>query len=251
MTEKKPSTDLTTTFTSGRIALRDGASLLDVAETLIEPLSDETTSDVIPFPEVPKTPILTDSDRAALALLPSVYGKTLVTERRTLTGDEISDLHVERETVKKVLKVLEGRVDVINENIRTHVDVEAVNAGLDPDAEGVLRDKDGHIILARPKQPTRVHIPGTNQDFSLEFRAGSHGGVVIESNHLLDLYEAGEITRDQYLALTSERRVFDEDKARKSIIKDPTLLDVIRRVTKRTSPTKPGASLFVRPTKTK
>ena len=255
------STEIVPAFQRLRVALRDHTmTLTEAAGDLIGPVAPEGPgSEVVPFPDVPKTPILTDEDKAALAKLPSVFGKVLVEERRSLAGQEIADLFEERETVRQVMDVLKGRVDVINENVRTHVDVDAEERGVAVPkdyvrsgrvlAEATPRDAAGHYIFASKGNPTRVNIPGTNQAFSLEYRAGSDGGAYIDANHLLDLLEAGEITRDQYLSLTSERRVFDEDKATKAIIKDPSLLGIIAKITRRSSPTKPGTSLFIRKAK--
>lgn len=256
------STALTATesLRKGRIALRDGASLLDVAKTFLEPEPDhEPGAAMVPFPPVPQTPILTDEDKAALVRLPEVFGKVIVEQRRRLEDDEIAALYDEREVVKQVMSVLDGRVEVINENVRTHVDVDHEERGIavpkDFVREGKVlteatpRDAKGHYIFARPQQPTRVRIPGTNMDFSLEYRKGSDSGVTIDSNHLLDLYEAGEITREQYLAVTREVRVFDEKKASAAILRDETLLEVIAKVTKRVAPGKPGTNLQVRKTK--
>lgn len=261
MSTKTTSTEIEPAFLAGRIALRDGAkTLTQVAKDLMEPLPDhQPGAALIPFPDVPKTPVLTDEDKEALALLPTVFAKTLVETRRALEPQEIADLFTERETVKKVVEVLSGRVEVINENVRTHVDVDHEARGIavpkDYVREGVVlteatpRDAAGHYIFAAKSEPTRVNIPGTNKDFSLEYRAGQDGGVEINATHLLDLYESGEITRAQYLALTSERRVFDEKKAADAIVKDPTLLAVIQKITRPKAPTKPGTSLFVRKAK--
>ena len=247
-----------TAFLQGRIALRDHTkTLVEVAATLLEPEPDHVPgSAMVPFPDVPATPVLTKEHKDALAKLPKVFAKTLVEDRRSLATEEIAALYDERETVKTVMEVLNGRVDVINENVRTHVDVDHEERGIavpkDHIRSGVVlteatpRDSSGHYIFASKGKPTRVNIPGTNEAFSLEYRAGRDGGVTIDSHHLLDLYEEGEITREQYLALTSERRVFDEDKATKAIVKDPTLLEVIAKVTRRVAPTKPGTSLFIR-----
>lgn len=251
-------TQIVPAYQVGRIALRDKTKTLrEVAADLIGPeVEFEHSSDLVPFPAVPQTPILTDEDKAALAKLPQVFAGVLVDERRALTQDEVKALFVERETVKQVLTVLKGREDVINENVRTHVDVDQERAGVAVPkdvirsgkilVEATPRDASGHYIFASKGKPTRVNVPGTNKAFSLEFRSGNDGGVTIDANHLLDLLERNEITRDQYLSLTSERRIFDEEKATKAIVKDPTLLEVITKVTHRVAPTKPGTSLFVR-----
>lgn len=244
------STEISPLYAQGRLALRDGTKTLrEVASDLLDPLPpEEPSTDVIPFPAVPRPLVLEEKHRKALALLPKVFGKVVVDKRRRLTSDEIATLHEERETVKTVMGVLEGRADAIAENIRHHVDVQAEKDGL-ADPETTLRDAQGHYILARPQNPTRVNIPGTNEAFSLEYRSGSTGTASVDNNLLLDLYESGKISREEYLAVTAERRVFDEEKATKAVIKNPALLDVIKQATVRSRPGKPGTSLFVRKAK--
>jgi hypothetical protein len=58
------------------------------------------------------------------------------------------------------------------------------------------------------------------------------------------MYEAGEITREAYLAMTKERRVFDEAKAFEALRKEPeTYLPIIAAMGERSNP---STSLFVR-----
>lgn len=255
------STEIVPAFTAGRLALREGSkTLAQVAETLLEPVPDHVPSkEVAPFPDVPQTKVLTEKEKEALLALPTVFGKVVVETRRSLQEQEIAAVAQERDVLKTIVSVLAGREAVVNEYIRHHVDVDAEERGVAVRAdvirgekvivEATPRDADGHYILASKGNPTRVHIPNTNEDFSLEYRAGRAGSVTIDSHALLDLYEAGEITREQYLALTVERRVFDEAKATAAVIKDESLLEVIAKISRRTGETKPGTSLYVRKAK--
>lgn len=253
--------DVLPAYTAGRIALKDGASINEVAETLIESaeVAHVPSTTAIPFPDLPKAPEITPEAKRALLDLPKVFGQVVMEAPRTLSDSEIADLARERSVVKQITTLLKGREEAIGEYIRTHVDIDASAAGIGVPkdvirsgkvvVEATPRDDAGHYILASKGNPTRVHIEGTNEDFSLEYRAGRSGTVSVSSEGLLDLYEAGEITREDYLALTREKRVFDEDKAKAACIKDPRLLGIIAQVTRRTGAGNPGTSLYVRKAK--
>lgn len=254
-------TDLLPAYKAGQIALRDGARLGEVAETLIETVevTHVPSTTAVPFPDLPKAPEITAEDKRALLDLPKVFGQVVMDTPRTLAPNEIADLAKERSVVKRITSLLKGREEAIGEYIRTHVDSEATAAGIGVPkdvvrggkviVEATPRDDAGHYILAAKGNPTRVHIEGTNEDFSLEYRAGRSGTVTISGEDLLDLYESGQIDRADYLALTRETRVFDEDKARKACIDNPALLGVIAQVTRRTGAGSPGTSLYVRKAK--
>lgn len=253
-------TEIVSTVTAGKIALRNGEkTLLQVAETLIAPPAPLHVPSTEPeaFPAVPETKVLTAEDKQALLDLPKVFGKVNLETRRTLGEAEIKKVYVEQEVLKRIVKVLAGREDNLKEFVRTHVDVDHEERGmavkadvLSDDGEVIVeatpRDKSGHYIFATPGNPTRVNIPGTNKAYSLEYNKGRSGEVYIDDNALLDLYETGEITREQYLALTRERRVFDERKAEAACAKDEALLEVIARVTRRKGETAPGTALNIR-----
>ena len=63
---------------------------------------------------------------------------------------------------------------------------------------------------------------------------------------VIDKVKAGEISREDYLALTVENRVFDEAKASKAILAKPERLSILKRITKKTGA---NTSLTVRKAK--
>lgn len=246
-------------LTRASISLREGkATLRQAVGSLIGPAPVEHPAEDVTFPAVPKAKEITAEDREALLALPLVFGSVVMENRRTLEPAEIAAVHKEREVLKRISALMEGRADNLGEYIRTHVDVDAVKRHqavlVDvTDEEGNVvksatpRDKDGHLVLSAPQKPVRVPIEGTNQEFSLEYWA-PRGQVTLDASELLRLYEDKEISREDYLSLTREVRVFDESKAQAACAKNPALLAVIAKIAKYPA-AKPGTSLFVRKAK--
>jgi hypothetical protein len=204
----------------------------------------------------PEQVTLDDAAMKALAALPSVFNTVAPAEPKILDDEEITALYSEREVLRQVVEPIAKRDEVIKEIIRHHMDLaaEAENRAVPKQivrgghvvAEPTPRDDKGHYILASKGNPERVSIPGTNQAWSREYREGRLGFPEADER-LLDMYEAGEITREQYLALTREKRVFDEGKAMEAMRKDPsTFVAIVSRLGRRSSA---GTSLFVRKAK--
>lgn len=207
-------------------------SLKEIAAAITEepPLHDPLmTGGVMPFPPMPDPVVLDEAAVEALRALPEVFGKTNITERRAMTPEENAAVHREMEVVKAVLAVMGNREDALKEYVRTSLDVAAEEAGL-ADPEKSPRDANGHYVLGAKGKPERLPIPGTNKAWSREMRGGS---TSIDSARLKELYEAEAITKEEYYAFTKEVRVFDEEKAHKAIFKNPSLLGLLTRITKR------------------
>lgn len=243
MTKKLTASDLKDI----RLALREGESLQDVVSHFVTDTSvahfHRKGADIAP---VPDTSMITPEVRDALKTLPRVFGKVVVEERRELQESEIGDIYAEYKTITTIGDTLAQRKDVLKENIRTHIDVQA-ESNEDVDEDDL--DDSGHYLLPTKGNPVRVPIPNSNEQFSLEYRSGRAGKTSISSEALLDAYETGAITREQYLSLTREVRVFDEDKASKAVLADPSLLAVLRDASRRTGQTNPGTSLYLRKAK--
>lgn len=216
-------------FHQAEVALRENVSLSKIAEILAAD-SPAPAVVVTATPVAPQELTITPEVRDALQVLPAVFGAVQPTERRVLTEKEISALATERETIKVLIDLMSKRESTIKEAIRNHVDVDAEASGLAD--EKTPRDPNGHYILCAPQNPTRLPIPETNQDWSIEFTSGK---ITISAGELDALYEAGDISREDYLAFTREKRVFDESKATSAILADPTRLSIIKKITKRSS----------------
>jgi len=218
-----------------KIAVLESKSVKEVAEILISEVEA-----LPPTPKVPAVPApmsLTPEFISALKKLPTVFGVVMPTERRTLAENEIASLYEERETLRQVLDLLKNRDAAISETIRHHIDVEAENEGM-ANEENI--DAKGHYILCAPQQPYRVPIEGTDREWSSEYREGT---VSVDTSLLEEMAESGEISREDYLSMTKEVRVFDEDKTMKSILAKPERLSIIRSITKKSGS---GTSLTVR-----
>lgn len=228
----------------GTIVLRSNpdASLTEIAAAITEepPLHDPLmTGAVMPFPAIPEPVVLDEEAIEALKALPAVFGQVNLDKRRTLTDLENQSVYTEMVVVKKVLETLKGREEALKEYVRTSFDVAAEEAGL-ADPETSPRDQHGHYVLGEKGKPERLPIPGTNKAWSREMRGGT---TTLDGARLKELYEAEAITKEEYYAFTREVRVFDEEKARKSLAKDPNLLGLLARITKRGGV---GSALFTR-----
>jgi hypothetical protein len=252
------SKDLTTIIERGQFALRmnPDQTLAELAAAITEEVPTFWTmpGQVIPFPDVPAPVIMTKEIQEALEALPEVFGKVNIEKRRTLTPEEITQVFDEHEALGALQNVLQDRRDNLKEYVRTHLDVDAEeeNRAIPADvfdaegnkiAEASPRDPHGHYVLGEKGSPERLNVPGTNKAFS---REASSYKASISGDRLLELYEAGEISREDYLAFTREVRIFDENKARQAIHKDPRLLGLLARITQRGGM---KSALFVRKAK--
>lgn len=239
------SAELVQIIERGTYALRQNpnATLAELAAAITDevPTFWAMPGMVVPFPDIPSPVSMTKEMEDALLALPEVFGKTNLDRRRTMTDDEVLAVYKEHEALKALETSLKDRRDNLKAYVRHHLDVAAEQEGravpadvFDENGEKVReaspRDPSGFYVLGEKGKPERLNIGDTGQAFS---REASSYKAQVDGDRLTELYDAGQITREQYLALTVERRVFDEDKARKSISKDKTLLGVLARITQR------------------
>jgi hypothetical protein len=232
-------TTLSPLIKQGQIALKDPkATLASVAAALLQEMPEvEALAPAVPT--APAVVELTPDVKDALAQIPEVFAAVQPTERRLLSDTEVAALYMERDVVKKVSEVLAGREENIKEYVRNHFDIVAEETGRVD--ESTPRDGKGHYVVTSPSDKYEVlPVEGTNQVFRREFRSGK---AAVDGSRLLDMYEAGDISREDYLAFTREMRVFDEDKALKAINDDPKRLEILARLA---VPASPSTALFVR-----
>ncbi len=214
------------------------------------------------FPVVlPSKQPLTEEQLGALRTLPSIYGKVVPVERRDIQPVEVEELYRERKAIDAIQTALEKRKSDIRTTVLNAMDVafeEEVMAEIlaefeaNPEAfedntpleerrrrlDEVSRDKDGHYV-----RPVRREIPDSDQCFSWEV---SEGSPTITAEGLKDLSEDAEVplfTHEDYLAMTTQTRVFDEGKFIEHLKVRPELLSVLPRVT---IPGRIMGSLFLR-----
>jgi len=206
-------------------------------EAVLKALVTEATEDA-EVPKAPKAIELSDEAHHALQVLPAVFGSVQPTSARMLTEEEQRRIGEEALVLDALASDLKARREAISEAIRNHFDQAAITSGrITPDTP---QDKHGHYVLSALKRPERLPIPGTNRAWSSEYRSGR---VTVSVDELFRLYEEGEIDRATFLAFTKEVRVLDEDKAFKAVRKQPSLLGVLAKITKRGLP---GSSLTIR-----
>lgn len=259
MTEQTTSTSIEPVIARGRVALKEsGGNIRSVAEAMMEPYHpDVARTETVEFPPVPGPLVLDEETKKALKALPRVFAVVQPEERRPLSDEELAKVYEEREVLGKIVDLLVGRQEDIKTLVRHHMDAEAEAKGIavpralvDHETGQVIveatdRDANGHYVLCAPQNPERCPIPGTNFDFSREYRKGA---ISVETNLLDTMVEAGEITRDVYLAMTREQRVFDPSKAMdKAVHGEPEVRDgILRAIKAMTKVGRPGTSLFVR-----
>lgn len=180
----------------------------------------------------PAPTAITDSQRAALAQVTEVYGSVVPTERRSLTPAEVESLMAERLVLDEVKKMVEARSESLRTTVFNHLDVEAEAAGV-PEGTGV--DKDGHYILAGETVGTEA-----GKKFRREVRTSA---PTLNADALKGLVDSGDLAHDDYLAMTTQVRVVDENKVMLTLKKRPELIGA---VTKALRPARRNAALWVR-----
>ncbi len=182
-------------------------------------------------PEAAEVAPVTDADieRAAAMLMraKALYGKVAPTDERELTGQELQALLRERNAIdelKNSIKAFEARKSgSLRQTVLIHMDRLAERTGqVVPEGEDATpRDASGHYL-----KEMKVRVPDTDQAFSWEL---SGGKADVDPARLLAAYEAGHITRVQYLSVTREARVYDPRKALDAIKRDPALFVALAR----------------------
>lgn len=251
-----PKSEIEPFIEKGRLVLKTDADFAKVRDAMTTlPVADTERKEMVPFPAIPNPVIITDEEIAALARLKDVFAVVQPDERRALTAEENKALYDERDTLDKILGLLSTRREAIGTLVKHHMDVTAEEAGkafpvATDDEDGhhpaTERDEHGNYILSAPKDPERNRIPQTNLDWSREYRKGK---LTFSGSVAKDMEEAGEISREAYLAMTRETRVFDENKAMLAAQKKDLQDDVLKVIKRGTGFSAPGTSLFVRKTK--
>lgn len=187
---------------------------------------------------------ITEEQRVALERLEEVFGQVVPTERRALESVEVTALVDERLTLNKIEDMAKKRKGDIRTTILHHLDVEAEESGQAD--EDTSTDADGHYILKG-----NAEDPEHGKRFSREVRnnaprlsAGAIEALLADEETLAELEAEGvTFTREDYLSMTRQVRVFDEEATMILLRKRPELVSVISRATK---PGSRSASLHVR-----
>lgn len=208
---------------------------------LLKALAPHAVAEGKPSTPTPTAAVISDDERKALAKVVEVFGQVCPTEKRALLATEQDALIEEKQCLDTVKKMAEKR---LTEGIRTivfnHFDTEA-EADEDFDPEQVERDKSGFLL-------TDGEAPGTGntgKKFTREVREGAPTLDVDGLKALADDPDFEEFTHKDFLAMTRQVRVVDENRVMEVLKKKPTLVTAIARATK---PGKKTVSLNLRAT---
>lgn len=226
------STEIEPLLASAQEQLRSNkpVKLSDLLDTLVQ-----AERPALPA-KIPLPVQITKSQREAIDLLPAVFGKVVPTERRKLVPAEVDALLEEYDVLKTIEKmVAERKTDGIRLTVLNHNDVAFEEQA--SDEADVERDKDGHYLRKAQVQGS----PEATQAFSVEPRAGA---ASVSLSKLEEMVADPDVDFDQkdFLAMTTQVRVFDEHKAFLVLKKKPELLAVLRDAT-----TKGQSSVAVQP----
>jgi hypothetical protein len=251
-TADTPSTEVEPVLAGALALLREhpDTTLEALAEQVAAAVPAVPAPEARPFPDLPRHVEMTEAALAALKLVPRIFNSVELASRRPLSQAEIDLLTREKEVLAAIGTVLAARDKAIGETMRVHMDADAEATGLaipadktGPDGTVIVaatpRDQNGHYLLAGPQAPHQVQSGAVawSQEYSASAPAPSDG-------ILQEAYQAGEISREDYLDVTREVRVFDTIKARDLIRRAPGRgLAVLRRIT---AGGKPKSSLYLR-----
>lgn len=156
-----------------------------------------------------------EEDRKALAVLPEAFG--VVEEpstRRQFTKAELQKVLDEKTAIAEGKKALTARESKLNEWISTHFDVYAEKLNL-VDPTKTPKDAKGHYLIGAKGNRLEAAVEGTDKILTREKEADK---APMSHELLLAAYEAGEISRTEYLAFTKTERVLDEKKIRSYLL---------------------------------
>lgn len=214
----------------------DSVTLKDLVAAVAPPPSLDTQPVEPPLPSE-----ITDDERAALAHIQDVYGSVVPSTRRMLEPSEIASLVDERETATTIKGMVERRIEEIKHAALNHFDVRAEQEGIATPGETPVNG-DGHYLLDKA-QNMRAGAPGAPKEFAKEARAGTPR---IDPDALKAIAEDPEddrLSHEDYLAMTTQVRVFDEHKAMLAIRKDPNLAQAVAAASETSAP---STSLYLR-----
>lgn len=225
-------------------ALAEGVSLSD--------LLDQFGAGMVPESNRPKPSPLptltTEQVRDAVAAVQhaaKLFGAVAASEVRELNPGELAALYDERAAltaVEKAVKVFEERkAGAIRNTINGHLDRRDERTGaVRPDPAGDLpataRDENGHYLVR-----SEAAIPGTDKVFRRELRGGK---AELDSAMLAAAVQAGQISHEEYLAVTVPARVVDPTKVRAALARNPALFARLARHATKTTPV--TGAIFVR-----
>jgi hypothetical protein len=213
-----------------RNRLNTGTVTMDDLGRLLAPTLPVTTGTDVPAPVV-----VSEAATAAWGRLLSSLAVPLPSTVRSLSEGEIVSLLDARATITEVEKVIKDAKESIRTAVLNHLDLAAA---ADPAVTEAAVDSKGHILRS-----ASLSAPGTKERFSWEVSAGK---AKVDEAALLAMVETGELSREDFNAVTVPVRVFDEAKFLVEVRKSPWLVGT---VFKALTPRSVTAALFIRKNK--
>lgn len=156
-----------------------------------------------------------EEDRETLTNLPEVFGTVEEPASRRLFGKaELAKVLKEKQAIAEGKKALTTRETKLNEWLSTHFDVYAEKLDL-VDPETTPKDAKGHYLIGAKGNRLEQAVEGADKILTREKEADK---APMSHELLLAAYEAGKISRTEYLACTKTVRVLDETKIRSYLL---------------------------------
>jgi hypothetical protein len=209
-------------------------------EKLLELLQPKTALEVH-TPPPPPALLLTSEQRDALDRVAEVFGRVAPDTRRELEPVEIAALIEER----MVLDEIKGMAEKRQADIRTIVYHHFDTAYEQDDIEGNIRRAAGRVEPERDKDGFYIHadearVPGAPKVFKRETREYKPS---LDAEILKAMDADGSLDHEDFLAMTRQVRVVDENRFMDRLRTKPSLVKVISRAIR---PGSRGTALFLR-----
>lgn len=213
---------------AGRLALSEEASLAEVHRAI----EHANAADVF-APEVsplPKRITVTEDLALTLKHLPgNIQTAQLPNVRRALTEPERESLLSLLDEVKATEKLLKNTTESLKAAWFNHFDSVAEKEGRAD--ENTPRDRNGWYLLEDRENGTAAD---TDVIATREIRQGA---VSLTAENLKALEDAGQLSHEDYLALTKQTRVVDEDHFLKALAQREHLIPVVAQAIEEKPPT--------------
>lgn len=220
---------MTTTTALSTLAISPKAKLPEILTTALAVPTATAVPEVLY--DIPKPIELSPEASIALTTVATMEPVT-VTERRKLTHEEIVALSDERSDLDALEKYIKARKDAQRAMIFNHLDVEAEEAG-----EDAPIDSKGHFIKAGSVDT------GTGKRFTRELRTKAPVLTAEGLRDVVDQFDDEVFSYEDYLAVTTQVRVLDEEKA---LIAMRTKPGIIQAFAKAAEPGETTASMYRR-----
>lgn len=235
MTAATNTTVATTSNATGALKLDTAKSWADVVRAAIAAEAKATQAEAAPVVEtpLPKPLVLSPEEEAALkAFATQATNLTVPPNRRMMTTEELFSVNTFLATTKVVAKVVKRATeDTIKPAFHNHFDVKAEKDGVADPRTTPRHPKSGHYLL---EDKTSGKVSGLKASAERELRGGT---VSLTEEGLKGLVDSGEISHQEYLAMTRQVRVVDEDAVLAAVKKNPELVQKLRKATSVSDPT--------------